>query len=290
MPAGTERHPAGPIPVRSGIGLRAPHYHDILHQRPAVGWLETHSENYFGAGGAPLRYLDALRADYPLSLHGVGLSLGSADELNTAHIGKLRNLIDVFEPGLVSEHLSWSSIDGTYFNDLLPLPYTDEALRHLAARITLAQDLLGRQLLIENPSNYLKFHESALSEPQFLEELVARTGCALLLDVNNVYVSACNLQFDAHDYLRAIPAQAVQEFHLAGHAVNDIDSNTQVLIDDHGDQVCDAVWRLFEFCVRRIGPRPTLIEWDTRIPPLGTLVGEACKADRVLERTRARVA
>jgi hypothetical protein len=158
--ARTGRHPAAPIPVRSGIGLRAPHYRDILEQRPAVGWLETHSENYFGAGGAPLHYLDALRVDYPLSLHGVGLSLGSADELNKTHVKKLRNLIDAFEPGLVSEHLSWSSIDGTYFNDLLPLPHTDEALCHLAARIALAQDLLGRQLLIENPSNYLSFRES----------------------------------------------------------------------------------------------------------------------------------
>jgi uncharacterized protein (UPF0276 family) len=288
--ARTGRHPAAPIPVRSGIGLRAPHYRDILEQRPAVGWLETHSENYFGAGGAPLHYLDALRVDYPLSLHGVGLSLGSADELNKTHVKKLRNLIDAFEPGLVSEHLSWSSIDGTYFNDLLPLPHTDEALCHLAARIALAQDLLGRQLLIENPSNYLSFRESALSEPQFLEELVARTGCGLLLDVNNVYVSACNLQFDAHDYLCAIPAQAVQEIHLAGHAVNDIDSNTQIFIDDHGDRVCDAVWQLFESCLHRIGPRPTLIEWDTRIPPLQTLVDEACKADQILERTRARVA
>ncbi|MDH3713887.1 MAG: DUF692 domain-containing protein [Gammaproteobacteria bacterium] len=290
MLAGAQRYPAEPIPVRSGIGLRAAHYRDILEQRPAIGWLEAHSENYFGAGGAPLRYLEELRVHYPLSLHGVGLSLGSADELNSTHIKKLRHLIDLFEPALVSEHLSWSSIDGTYFNDLLPLPYTDEALRHLAPRIALAQDLLGRQLLIENPSNYLRFHESLLSEPQFLTELVTRTGCGLLLDVNNVYVSACNLQFDAHDYLRALPASAVQEIHLAGHAVNDIDSCTQILIDDHGDRVCDAVWQLFEFCLRVTGPRPTLIEWDTRIPTLDTLVGEAHKADQMLERVSARVA
>jgi len=286
----TGRFPAEPIPLRCGIGLRSAHYRDIFERRPNVGWLEAHSENYFGEGGAPLSYLEELRSNYPLSLHGVGLSLGSADELDAKHVTKLRNLIDAFEPGLVSEHLSWTSIDGVHFNDLLPLPYTDEALRHCAARITCAQDLLGRQLLIENPSNYVRFRESALSEPQFLEELVARTGCALLLDLNNVYVSACNQQFDARDYLRAIPAAAVQEVHLAGHTVTEIDAHTRILIDDHGDRVCDAVWQLFEFCLGRIGPRPTLIEWDTRIPELDVLVDEARLAERMLEKTHARVA
>ena len=290
MPAETERYSAAPIPVCAGIGLRAPHYREIAEQRPTIGWLETHSDNYFGAGGAPLRYLEDLRRDYPLSLHGVGLSLGSADELNPIHLKKLKNLIDAFQPGLVSEHLSWSSIDGNYFNDLLPLPYTDETLAHLAARIVTAQDLFGRQLLIENPSNYLQFRASALSEPQFLGELVARTGCGLLLDVNNVHVSASNLQFDAHDYLRGIPAAAVQEIHLAGHAVNQIDPQTRILIDDHGDRVCDAVWRLYEFCLSCVGPRPTLIEWDTRIPPLATLLAEAHEADRIVAKIHARVA
>ena len=211
---------AAPIPARAGIGLRAEHYREVVATRPAVGWFEVHSENYFGDGGAPHHYLEQVRRDYPLSLHGVGLSLGSADELNRTHLEKLKALIQRYEPGLVSDHLSWSSVDGRYLNDLLPLPYTGESLRHVAAHVSAAQDFLGREILIENPSSYLQYRHSDMGEAEFLAELSARSGCGILLDVNNIYVSASNHGFDAQAYLRAIPPTRVREIHLAGHTVN----------------------------------------------------------------------
>ena len=186
---------AAPIPARAGIGLRAEHYREVVATRPAVGWFEVHSENYFGDGGAPHHYLEQVRRDYPLSLHGVGLSLGSADELNRTHLEKLKALIQRYEPGLVSDHLSWSSVDGRYLNDLLPLPYTGESLRHVAAHVSAAQDFLGREILIENPSSYLQYRHSDMGEAEFLAELSARSGCGILLDVNNIYVSASNHGF-----------------------------------------------------------------------------------------------
>lgn len=279
----------GPIPARAGIGLRAEHYDAVLETRPPVGWLEVHSENYFGAGGKPLDYLERIRAHYPLSLHGVGLSIGSTDPLDHRHLAKLKNLIRRFEPALVSEHLSWGSVGGRYLNDLLPLPYTEEALYHLVARVARLQDALGRSILIENPSSYLQYVESTIPEWAFLAELAERTGCGVLLDVNNVYVSARNHGFDAGAYLRAIPRRVVREIHLAGFTVNRCDDG-EILIDTHSRPVWPAVWALFRQAVHRFGRIPTLIEWDTDLPELAVLVDEARRADAILEERHAQAA
>jgi uncharacterized protein (UPF0276 family) len=260
-----------------GIGLRAPHYRDILEQRPELGFLEAHSENFFAAGGATLAWLERLRADYALSLHGVGLSLGSADPLDAQHLRKLRALVERFEPALVSEHLCWSSVAGRHANDLLPLPFTREALDHVVARIGQAQDYLGRRILVENVSSYLAFDASTFPEWEFVAEVARLSGCALLLDVNNIYVNAANHRFDAHAYLAAIDPRSVGEFHLAGFAVAD-----GRLIDTHGCRVADAVWSLYAAAVARIGERPTLVEWDCDIPALDVLLEEAAKARAIL--------
>ncbi len=277
---------AAPVPARPGIGLRAEHYREVVATRPAVAWLEVHSENYFGAGGAPHHYLEQARRDYPLSLHGVGLSLGSTDELNRAHLEKLKALIRRYEPGLVSDHLSWSSVDGQYLNDLLPLPYTEEALHHVVARVSAAQEFLGREILIENPSSYLQYRHSDMGEAEFLAELSARSGCGILLDVNNIYVSASNHGFDAQAYLRAIPPARVREIHLAGHTVNRYPEG-EILIDSHNARVCEAVWELYREALVHVGPVPTLIEWDTDLPALSVLLDEARKAETIQEKTLA---
>ncbi len=279
----------GSIPARAGIGLRAEHYDAVLEDRPPVGWLEVHSENYFGAGGKPLDYLERIRARYPLSLHGVGLSIGSTDPLDRQHLAKLKELIRRFEPALVSEHLSWSSVGGRYFNDLLPLPYTEEALDHMVARVAHVQDVLGRQILIENPSSYLQYVGSAIPEWEFLVELAERTGCGVLLDVNNIYVSACNHGFDATAYLQAVPRYVVREIHLAGFTVNRVDDG-EILIDTHNRPVWPPVWALYRQAVQRFGRIPTLIEWDTDLPELTVLVDEAYRADAILEETHAQAA
>ncbi|MDQ2695593.1 MAG: DUF692 domain-containing protein [Pseudomonadota bacterium] len=275
-----------PIPARAGIGLRAGHYAAVLETRPPVGWLEVHSENYFGDGGRPLHYLEQIRAHYPLSLHGVGLSIGSTDPLSTAHLDRLKGLIHRFQPALVSEHLSWSSAGGRYLNDLLPLPYTEEALEHMVARVQAVQDYLDRQILIENVSSYLQYDASTIPEWEFVAELARRAGCGLLLDVNNIYVNACNHGFDAAAYLRAIPRPAVQEIHLAGHTVKRF-ADAELRIDTHNQRVCADVWDLYRQAVGRLGPIPTLIEWDTDLPPLEVLVDEARRADAILEPRHA---
>jgi uncharacterized protein (UPF0276 family) len=280
---------AAPIPASAGIGLRAPHYRALIENRPRVGWLEVHSENYFGAGGPPLAYLERLRQDYPLSLHGVGLSLGSTDPINLQHLGAIKRLVEDFEPGLVSEHLCWSSIGGIYMNDLLPLPYTEEALAHVVERVERTQDFLKRRILIENVSSYLRYHASTIPEWEFLVEVATRSDCGILLDVNNVYVSATNHEFDADEYLVAIPDNLVGEIHLAGFAVNRYPEGT-ILIDNHGARVADAVWNLFAKTIERLGQIPTLIEWDTDIPPLDVLLSEANKAQQILEGHLAVVA
>jgi uncharacterized protein (UPF0276 family) len=270
------------VPSTAGIGLRAPHYRELLDTRPAVGWLEVHSENFFGEGGQPHWFLERLRAHYPLSLHGVGLGLGSVDPLGTVHLDKIECLIARYQPGLVSEHLCWNAAGGRYANDLLPLPYTDEALAHVCARIERVQERLRRQILVENVSSYLRFRHSTIPEWEFLAEVICRTGCGLLLDINNVYVSAVNHEFDAREYLAAMPAAAVQEIHLAG-----FETTPDLLIDTHGRAVADPVWALYRETLARIGPRPTLIEWDTDIPPLPALLAEAHKADALLGHTHA---
>ena len=273
------------LPARAGIGLRGPHVASVLAGDLAGTWLEVHAENYMGAGSAP-RALDAIRRDHDLSVHGVGLSLGSADGLSREHLGRLVALVERLEPALVSEHLAWSTAGGAYLNHLLPLPYTEEALDAVARNIDAAQAALGRPLLVENPSLYLRFRESPIPEPEFLVALARRTGCGLLLDVNNVYVSAHNLGLDARAYLEAIPAELVGEIHLAGHATNDADGHS-ILIDDHGSRVAAPVWRLYAHALARLGPRPTLIEWDTDVPALTVLIEEAETADRLLRLARA---
>ena len=280
---------ATPIPARAGIGLRAEHYREVVTTRPAVAWFEVHSENYFGEGGAPHYYLEQVRRDYPLSLHGVGLSLGSADELNRTHLGKLKALIRHYEPGLVSDHLSWSSVDGNYLNDLLPLPYTEETLRHVTERVAQAQEFLGREILIENPSSYLQYRHSEISEAEFLAELSTRSGCGILLDVNNIYVSASNHGFNSQTYLHTLPPARVREIHLAGHTVNRYPEG-EILIDTHSARVCEAVWELYRDALAHVGPVPTLIEWDTDLPALSVLLDEARKAEAIQEKTLALVA
>ena len=274
------------IPVSAGIGLRAQHYQEIVESRPNIGWLEVHSENYFGDGGAPLFFLEQVRRYYPLSLHGVGLSLGSVDPLNMGHLQKLKSLIARYQPGLVSEHLCWSSVGGRYLNDLLPLPYTEEALAHVVARIIQTQDYLKRQILVENVSSYVQYRHSTVPEWEFVAEVARRSGCGILLDVNNIYVNAMNQNFDPLEYLHAIPQEPVQELHLAGFAVNRDDAG-EILIDHHGAPVAEPVWALYHEALRRFGPTPTLIEWDTDIPPLPILLAEARHAHALLEQTCA---
>ena len=277
------------IPALAGIGLRSLHYREVVDSHPPVGWFEVHSENYFGKGGAPLFYLDKVRTDYPVSLHGVGLSLGSTDPLDAVHLEKLKALAGRIEPGLVSEHLSWGSSGRAYLNDLLPLPYTEESLSHIVNRISLVQDFLGRRILIENPSSYLEYAHSTLPESEFLVETARRSGCGILLDVNNVYVSCRNHGWDAIAYLQGIPVGLVEEIHLAGHTLNQFEGG-EILIDTHNRPVCDEVWRLYEYSLQRLGPHPTLIEWDTDIPPLQILLDEARKADQFMEASYERAA
>jgi uncharacterized protein (UPF0276 family) len=270
----------GRIPARAGIGLRAPHVAEVQATRPLVAWLEVHAENYMG-GGPSLRSLDQIRRDYPISVHGVGLSLGSAAGLDGRHLARLGRLVGRLEPALVSEHLSWSVAGGAYLNHLLPLPYTEETLSVLGRNVMRAQEHLGRVILVENPSSYLRFGHSTIPEPEFLAALVARTGCGLLCDVNNVFVSAHNFGLDAKAYLDALPAAAVREVHLAGHAANDVDGRT-ILIDDHGAPVAAPVWTLYRYALGRFGPVPTLVEWDTTLPSLDVLLREAWAADACL--------
>ena len=277
------------IPAQAGIGLRSAHHEDFLQTCPAIAWVEVHSENFFANGGKALHILEQVRAQYPLSLHGVGLSLGSADPLSQTHLSKLKRLIERFEPGLVSEHVSWGSVGERYLNDLLPLPYTEEALNHLIERVTQVQDYLGRQILIENVSSYLEFTVSHIPEWDFVATAAQRSGCGILLDINNIYVNACNHGFDPADYLAAIPSGLVQEIHLAGFSVNQV-QDQEILIDTHSRPVCSDVWGLYEQAIAQLGPRPTLIEWDQDIPELSILLGEAEKAQQVLERAHALAA
>lgn len=274
-----------PATIRgAGIGLRSCHYRDILDTRPSIPWFEVLTDNYLGAGGLPLQQLERVRADYPLVLHGVGMSLGSADALDLGYLARLKQLIERIEPAWVSEHLAWSSVDGQHLHELLPLPCTHEALDHFANRLNQAQEILGRRLLIENPSSYLCFTHSEMSEPELLSALVARTGCGLLLDVNNAYVSAVNHGWDASDYLRALPAAHIREIHLAGY-----EEHAGYLFDTHGYRVHDPVWALYTRAIQHFGPIPTLIEWDTDIPPWQVLAAEAARAQRILDGEAANI-
>jgi uncharacterized protein (UPF0276 family) len=260
-----------------GIGLRSPHVTEIAAARPKLGFLEVHAENYMAETAALDRLLE-LRRDYPVSLHGVALSLGSAEELDRIHLGRFKALIERVEPMLVSEHLAWSAIGGAYLNDLLPLPYTEESLDLFCRHVEEAQEELGRRLLIENPSSYLRYRHSPIPEAEFVTELSDRTGCGILCDVNNVYVSARNFGFDPIAYLDTLPVEAIGEIHLAGHHAAE---NVDILIDDHGSRVAEPVWGLHAVALRRFGPVPTLIEWDTELPALEVLLGEARHAQEL---------
>ena len=275
----TAPYQTAPIPAPAGIGLRFPHHDEIMASRPPVGFLEVHAENYMG-GGRLVRDLETLRHDYPISLHCIGLSLGSDGPLDERHLERLSALAERIEPLFVSDHLSWSAVGGAYLNDLLPLPYTEEALAVFARHVEQVQERLRRPILIENPSSYLRFVHSALSEWDFLAEVVRRTGCGVILDVNNLYVSAKNHGFDVDPYLAAIPAAAVHEIHLAGHTLKHVDGR-ELRIDDHGSPVIAEVWALYEQANRLFGPTPTLIEWDSNIPPLTELIAEATKVDQI---------
>lgn len=273
------------IGAAAGIGLRFPHHRAVLEQRPAAAWFEVHAENYMG-GGKPLAYLDAIRRDYPVALHGVALSLGAAEGIDERHLHRLAALAHRIDAGLVSEHLAWTTSGGVHFADLLPLPYTEEALDIVCRNVERAQNVLGRRLLVENPSSYLRYRHSTIPEPEFIGAVAARTGCGLLCDVNNIYVSASNHGFDALAYLRALPAHAIGEFHLAGHRVRLLEDGREIRIDDHGSRVAPRVWALYAEAVALFGARPTLIEWDSDVPPLAVLLGEAARAARILESAR----
>lgn len=280
----TGRHDATDslVPARGGLGLKAEHYREITATHPDVGFFEVHAENYMGEGGPPHRYLEAIRQRYPLSLHGVGLSIGGERRPDRSHLTRLKQLVIRYQPGLFSEHLAWSSHDLGYFPDLLPLPYTDKTLVRLCSHIDEVQERLGRQMLLENPSSYLTFEESTYCETEFIREVARRTGCGLLLDLNNVHVSAGNLGFPARRYIDDYPLEAVREIHLAGHSVTQDDEGLPLLIDDHGSPVADDVWILYRHVLAKTGPVPTLIERDNDVPPLAQLVAEAHRADSLL--------
>jgi len=270
----------------AGIGLRSVHVAEVIATRPAVPWFEVHAENYMAPGGPAVRALERIRESYPVAVHAVGLSLGSADPLDARHLRRLRALVDRIQPVLVSDHLSWSTLGGVYVNHLLPLPYTAETLHLVCDHVAQAQDALGRRLLVENPSSYLSFRESPIPEPAFLAEVARRTGCGLLCDVNNIYVTSVNLGLDPIAYVDALPTGAIEEFHLAGHSVNDADGVT-VLIDDHGARVAPEVWALYDYALSRSGPRPSLVEWDSEIPALSVLLEEARHAEALMDSSVA---
>ncbi len=273
---------ASPQISGTGIGLRQPHYREVFERLPELAFLEVHSENFFLEGGASMHALERARAAYPISLHGVGLSLGSADRLADEHLAKLKRLVERVEPALVSEHLCWGGVGGVHFNDLLPLPHTGATLALLADRIDRVQSTLGRRILVENLSAYVEFRDSDMTETAFLAELARRTGCGLLLDINNLYVNAVNFDFDPHARLTELDGASIGQIHLAGHTAVD-----DCLIDTHGSIVCDPVWALYEVACRRFGPKPTLIEWDTDLPTLDVLLSQAAQATHIAQREAA---
>ena len=270
----------------TGIGLRAPHYTEFLEKRPKVAWIEVHSENYFGEGGKHLYVLENLRYDYPISIHGVSLSLGSADELNWHYLKKLKDLINRINPCLVSDHLSWSSIDGQYLHDLLPLPYTQETLDHLIPRIQQVQEYLQRPILIENITGYVRYENNSFTEWEFLKEVATRSGCGIILDINNIYVNASNFNFNPDIYLSALPPHLVQEIHLGGFSSTLINEK-EILIDSHNRPIVPAVWELYQRAIQHIGRKATMIEWDTDLPTLDALCLEALRAEKILRESYA---
>jgi uncharacterized protein (UPF0276 family) len=278
------RFPAHSISGLAGTSFKHEHIGAIHAERPSRGFFEVHAENYMGAGGPPHRALENLRKDYPISLHGVSMSIGGPQRIDQVHLSRFVGLVERYEPALVSEHLAWSTHETTYFNDLLPLPYTETTLARVVSHIDEMQTAIRRPILLENPSTYVAFSESTISETDFIRQVAKRSGCGLLLDVNNVFVSATNHGFSALDYLADFPLDRVGEIHLAGHAEQSDDEGDLLLIDSHDGPVADAIWRLFDIVVERCGPIPTLVEWDSNIPDWEILKGEATAAQAILDR------
>jgi hypothetical protein len=283
------RFPAFSVDGLAGASFKPEHLAAILGDGKQRGFFEVHAENYMGAGGPPHRALEALRRDNPVSLHGVCMSIGGPQPLDKAHLARFKNLVERYEPAMVSEHLAWSTHETTYFNDLLPLPYTTATLGQVCDHIDEVQEAIRRPLLLENPSTYVAFHEQTISETDFIRAVTRRTGCGLLLDINNVFVSAANHGFSPREYLADFPLSRVDEIHLAGHAEQADDEGYPLLIDSHDGPVADAVWILFEIVIGRCGPIPTLVEWDSRIPDWPVLKAEAVAAQAILDRRRAIV-
>ena len=277
-------HERRSLPARAGIGLKPEHFREILDGAPDIGFFEIHAENYMVDGGPFHHYLTRIRERYPLSIHGVGLSIGGEAPLDEVHLARLARLVDRYQPESFSEHLAWSSHGGNFYNDLLPVAYDHDTLRRVCAHVDRAQERLGRRMLLENPATYVEFAASTLAEAEFIGEVVRRTGCGLLLDVNNAHVSCTNHGRDARTYLQALPLDAVRQIHLAGFAVDADAAGAPLLIDSHGSPVAAAVWDLYDFVLERVGPQPTLIERDNDIPPLPVLLAEAGQAERRLAR------
>ncbi len=275
------------LPPYVGVGYKPQHFADIMADAGCVGWMEIHAENYMGGGGRPLAQLRALAERFAISVHGVGLSIGGQAPLDRDHLERLKTLCDWLKPASFSEHLAWSTHEGAFLNDLLPLPYTPTTLARVCGHIDQVQDMLGRQMLLENPSTYLAFAETTMLETDFLSAIAARTGCGLLLDVNNVYISSINQSTDAAAYLDAFPLHAVGEIHLGGHESDTGDYGAPLLIDSHGVQVAGPVWQLYSHVIAKAGARPTLIEWDNDVPVWGTLAAEAVLAEAILAPARS---
>lgn len=266
----------------AGIGLRTAHYRDILEQKPDIGWIEVHPENYFG-GGAHRHYLNKARELYPLSLHAVGLSLGAPDAVSEEHLKQFKELIDIYEPFQISDHASWTSSGNAHLNDLLPLPYTKESLQNICRNIDQTQNFFGQKILVENPSSYMRYAINEMDEPAFMNELAKRTGCGILLDINNIYVQANNHNFDAKNYIDQISPDYVGEMHLAGHIEHDVAGQT-LFIDTHNQPVKEDVWNLYSYAAQKFANTPSLIEWDSDLPALSVLVEHADKAQSIIDR------
>ncbi len=279
-----------PIPARAGVGLKPQHVDDILASRADIGFFEVHAENYMGAGGMPHAQLRAIRDQYPLSVHGVGMSIGGERGIDPQHLARFKAVVDHYQPGLVSEHLAWSTHDDVFYNDLLPVPYTGDTMRRVVEHVGAVQDAIGRQILIENPSTYLVFAQSDWSEVDFMAEIAARSGCGLLFDVNNVFVSATNHGYSPRDYVLSYPLHLVREIHLAGHAGDSDDEGRPLLIDAHDRAVCGDVWELYRLVLSKTGPLPSLVEWDNDVPDWPVLMDEARRADAILGSNRERAA
>lgn len=275
-----------PLPARSGVGLKAEHVAEILQSNADIGFFEVHAENYMGAGGMPHAQLEAIRENYALSVHGVGMSIGGEGRINEEHLACFKAVVERYQPGMVSEHLAWSTHDDVFYNDLLPVPYTNETLQRVVDHVDEVQSAIGRQILIENPSTYVAFADSSWSEVDYMCEIAQRSGCGLLFDVNNVFVSATNHGYSPREYIDAYPLDKVKEIHLAGHSADEDDAGNLLLIDAHDRQVCDDVWELYKFTLSKTGPVPSLVEWDSELPEWEILLAEAQKADEILGTNR----